>query len=142
MKNYTNPNTIINHDNSIIIERPIVKEDEKYYSQVVILRGKWLEKARRWPGFSNLEDALCLPPLVADTVALMGIGKYFQPFIRDEEAACECFEYEHDSYLELIKLLRSLIKEICKKRNKRMEEEIKKLIDLNPLVSHLRLGDA
>lgn len=143
MKKRTTSKIIVDHNSQVsIIKQPIVKEDHKNYLQIVMLRGRWLERTRRFPNFSDLEASLQIKPPVPGSVALRSVGKYFQPFIRDEEAACECFEYEHDAYLEFIKLLKDYTENAFKYKIDEIEEAVKKLLDLSPLVSQLRLGDA
>lgn len=84
------------------------------HTQAVVLRGVWRDRALAWPGSAHLL-AIHVPALTPDTLAVIGVGAYFEPLIRGDLAFCACVAP-------------------CD-----VEEKEK---DLGPLVEFLRLGDA
>lgn len=84
------------------------------HRQTIVLRGVWRNRALAWPGSANLV-AIHVPALTPDTLAVIGVGAYFEPLIRGDLAFCACVAP-------------------CD-----AEEKEK---DLHPLVEFLRQGDA
>jgi hypothetical protein len=90
----------------------------KAYSQCVILKGRWRERALNWP---NAEKTLAIhvPISDPDTLTILSFGQYFEPFIRGLEVFCLC--------LAPVDMA---------------ENTAEKEKDLYPLVEYLRQGDA
>jgi hypothetical protein len=87
------------------------------YWQVMILHGMWPYQALKWAKSTStrlfVAEVLVLQP---DTFAIKGIGRYFEPLIRDDQAFCMCIA--------------------------ECDKSFEKEYDLTPIVEFLRLGDA
>jgi hypothetical protein len=90
-------------------------KSNRAHRQAVVLRGAWRDRALAWPGSAKLL-AVHVPTLTPDTLAVIGVGAYFEPLIRGDLAFCACVapcepEEENKNLRPLVEFLRHLRQE-------------------------------